>query len=130
MKYEIQRGGWCSEEARGPYGMSLWRNIRIFPTLFPIGLGTAPTFASGIQGALKFLFLEFYSIARNKEALVSDYLDLSNSLIHWNPSFVRVAHNWELESLDSFLNLLYSSNTHLREVDSMLWTPSCKDDLL
>jgi hypothetical protein len=28
MKYEIQRGGWCLEEARGPYRVSLWRNIR------------------------------------------------------------------------------------------------------
>jgi len=27
-KYALKRGGWCSEEARGPYRVSLWRNIR------------------------------------------------------------------------------------------------------
>jgi hypothetical protein len=27
-KYEIQRGGWCLEETRAPYGVGLWRNIR------------------------------------------------------------------------------------------------------
>jgi hypothetical protein len=48
---------------------------------------------------------------------VSDYLDLSSSPILWNPSFNRAAHDWE--SPNSFLNLLYSSNTHPGEVDSM-----------
>jgi hypothetical protein len=27
-KYGAQRGGCCSEEVRGPYGVCLWRNIR------------------------------------------------------------------------------------------------------
>jgi hypothetical protein len=55
---------------------------------------------------------------------VSDNLDVSSSPILWNPSFIWATHDQELESLDSFLNLLYSSNTHSGEVDSMLWTPS------
>jgi hypothetical protein len=70
--------------------------------------------------ALKYSFSKFYSIAHNEEALVLDNLDLFSSPIHWNPSFNRATHDWELESLDSFLNLLYSSNTHSREIDSML----------
>jgi hypothetical protein len=74
------------------------------------------------EGALKYSFLGFYSIVCNKEALVTCYLDFSSSLILWNPSFIRTAHDWELESLNSFLNLLYSSNTHLGEVNCMLWT--------
>jgi hypothetical protein len=57
---------------------------------------------------------------------VLDYLDLSNSSIHWNPSFIGTDHDWKLESLDSFLNLLYSSITHPGEVDSILWTPSSR----
>ena len=28
MKYRFQRGGWCLEEARDPYWVSLWTNIR------------------------------------------------------------------------------------------------------
>jgi hypothetical protein len=53
--------------------------------------------------ALKYSFSELYSIAFNKEAVVSNYLDPSNSSLHWNPSFIRAIQDWELESLDSFL---------------------------
>lgn len=59
--------------------------------------------------ALKYSFPKVYSIARNKETLVSNYLDSSDSCILWN-----------LRSLDSFLDLLYSLKTHLREVDRKL----------
>jgi hypothetical protein len=59
---------------------------------------------------------------------MSNYLDLSSFTSLWNPSFIRATHDWELESLDSFPNLLYSLNTHLGEVDSMLWTPSISHD--
>jgi hypothetical protein len=55
---------------------------------------------------------------------VADWLELSSSFIHWNPSFIRVAHDWELESFDSFFSLLYTLKTHSREVDNLLWTPS------
>jgi hypothetical protein len=55
---------------------------------------------------------------------VSDYMDLSSCHTLWNPSFIRATHDWEIESLDSFLTL-YSMNPHSREVDSMVWTPSC-----
>jgi hypothetical protein len=55
---------------------------------------------------------------------VSNYLDLSSSFIHWNPSFIRAAHDWELECFHSFFSLLYSSKTHPGEADNLLWTPS------
>jgi hypothetical protein len=32
------------------------------------------------------------------------------------------------ESLDSFLNLLYSLRTHLGEANRMLWTPASSHD--
>jgi hypothetical protein len=94
--------GWCLEEARGPYGKSLWRNIRN-------GRGALSNFVSYKVGdgslihvwhdvlcgeeALKYSFLEFYSIARKKKALVSNYLGFSSSLIHWNLSFIRVVQD-------------------------------------
>jgi hypothetical protein len=55
---------------------------------------------------------------------MSNYLDLSGSHNHWNPSFIRATHDWGLESFDSFFSLLYSSKMHSGEVDSMLWIPS------
>jgi hypothetical protein len=53
---------------------------------------------------------------------VADYLDSFESSSHWNSSSIRATQDCELESLDSFLNLLNSSKTHMDEVDSMLWT--------
>jgi hypothetical protein len=52
---------------------------------------------------------------------MSNYLDLSSSFIHWNPSFNRVARDWELESFDSFFSLLYSSKRRIRGK----WTTCC-----
>jgi len=112
---------------------SLWRNIRngwgSFSTFlsYKVGDGSHISFWHDIWCGIKLLkhsFTELYSIARNKEASVSNYLDLSSSFIHWNPSFIRVAHDWELESFDSFFSLLYSSKTHPGELDNLLWTPS------
>jgi hypothetical protein len=52
---------------------------------------------------------------------VSDYLDSFGTSILWKHSFTRAVLDWELESLDSFLNLLYSSEIHLGETNRMLW---------
>jgi hypothetical protein len=80
------------------------------PTLSSSRLETDPTFTFGIMcGAkvpMKYSFPKLYSIAHNKEALVSNYLVSSGSSIHLNPSFIRAVQDWELESPDSFLNLL------------------------
>jgi hypothetical protein len=27
VKYDIMRGGWCSKEVRGPYGVGVWKCI-------------------------------------------------------------------------------------------------------
>jgi hypothetical protein len=63
-------------------------------------------------------------VAWDKEALVSDYMDSSGSYVHCNPTFIRALQDWELESLVAFLNLLYTSKTHPREVDKTLWSPA------
>jgi hypothetical protein len=113
--------------------VSLWRNVRngwgSFSNFlsYKVGDGSHISFCHDIWCGiepLKHSFSDLYSIARNKEASVANYLDLSNSFIHWNPSFIRAAHDWELESFDSFFRLLYSSKTHPGEVDNLLWTPS------
>ncbi len=53
---------------------------------------------------------------------MSDYLDSSGSYAHWNPSFLRAVQDWELESLVTFLDLLYSSNAFPSETNKMLWS--------
>jgi len=36
---------------------------------------------------------------------VSNYINYSETITHWNPSFHRAVLDWELESLVAFLNL-------------------------
>jgi len=60
----------------------------------------------------------------NKEALVSEYMDRSSPQTLWNFNFMRDVHDWEIESLDSFLTLFYSMNPRSGATDSMVWTPS------
>ncbi len=94
--------GWCSEEARGSYGVSLWRYIRknwvaFFNYIsFKVGDGVHIRFwhdnwCGGI--ALKCSFPEFFALARNKEALVSEYMDRSSPHTLWNFNFMRDVHN-------------------------------------
>lgn len=78
-----------------------------------------------VKMTLKLSFPELYPIAYNKDALVSDYLGSSDNYIHWNWRFIKAVQDWEFESLHLFLNLLYSSKTHPRELDKILWTPTC-----
>jgi hypothetical protein len=134
-KYGIQRGGWCSEEARGSYGVSLWRYIRknwgafLNYISFKVGDGLRINFWHdnwGGDSALKCSFPEFFALARNKEALVSEYMDHSSPHTLWNFNFMQDVHDWEIESLDSFLTLLYSMNPRSRATDSMVWTPSSR----
>jgi hypothetical protein len=71
-KYGIKRGGWCSDEARGPYGMSLLRNIGngwgSFSNLlsYKVGNGSLISFWHdvwcGIE-PIKHSFPQLYSIA-------------------------------------------------------------------
>jgi hypothetical protein len=61
---------------------------------------------------LKYLFLKIYSIARDKEALVSDCMDSFGTYVHQNLSFFEAVQDWELKSFVAFLNILYSSKTH------------------
>jgi hypothetical protein len=56
--------------------------------------------------------------------LVSDYMDHSSPHTLWNFNFTRDVHDWKIESLDSFLTLLYSMNPCSGATDSIVWTPT------
>uniref|UniRef100_A0A7N2L7Z6 Uncharacterized protein n=1 Tax=Quercus lobata TaxID=97700 RepID=A0A7N2L7Z6_QUELO len=45
---------------------------------------------------------ELFRFARDKEALVSNYLDWVNGQVHWKPVFILEAQDWDLDSMAQF----------------------------
>jgi hypothetical protein len=59
---------------------------------------------------LKDTFPELYCIAQEKDAYVADHLQLRNGSINWELNFIPAVHDWDLESISTFFDLLYSAN--------------------
>ena len=60
--------------------------------------------------SLKDGYPELFHIARNKDALVVDHMHYQNGAVSWVLNFTQPAQDWELESISSFLDLLYSNS--------------------
>jgi hypothetical protein len=55
---------------------------------------------------LKEAFPMLFSIPCHKEGLVVDRVQFSNDLLQWNVSFIKLVHDWEVELVTLFFNLL------------------------
>jgi hypothetical protein len=49
-----------------------------------------------------------YGLSNNKDACVAAHMDFSSGSLQWDVSFLRAAHDWEVDVLVSFYTLLYS----------------------
>jgi hypothetical protein len=58
--------------------------------------------------SLKEAFPVLYGIARDKDALIAAHLISESGSFKWDVSFIRAAHDWEVDVLASFFTLLYS----------------------
>jgi hypothetical protein len=57
---------------------------------------------------LKVSFSELLTIACAKDAWVVDNMQLQNGNINWNIIFTRPVHDWEVEVVSGFFEMLYS----------------------
>jgi hypothetical protein len=101
-KYGSLRGGWCSLEPSGAFGVGVWKNIRkgwiSFSrfTRFVVGYGSKISFWHDLwcrDTTLKEAFPALFGIARLKDAVVADNLELLGDSLQWNVSFIREAHD-------------------------------------
>ena len=76
------------------------------------------------SGPLKEAFPELYNISRDKEAWVVDHLDYQNEVVTWSLNFIRPAHDWELEMISSFMDVLYHSSVKGWGPDKVWWQRS------
>ena len=58
--------------------------------------------------SLKGVFPELFVLSRDREASVDDIMSFPNGILHWDLRFSKNVHDWELESLSSFMELIYS----------------------
>jgi hypothetical protein len=96
---------------------------------FEVGDGTTIKFRTFLwcgTSTLKEAYLELFCIARNMDALVADHIQYRNDAVHWVLNMTRPAQDWELKSLSSFLDLLYSSPAKGHGMDRVCWQGSNK----
>ncbi len=132
-KYGSYQGGWTTRDTPGPYGVSVWKYIRKAwenfsrNLYFEVGDGTRIKFWLDIwcgHCRLRDIYLELFRIAENKEAFVGDHLRYRNEVVAWDLKFNRPVKDWELESVSSFLEMLYSSSVKGYGLDMICWRGS------
>uniref|UniRef100_A0A2N9FMZ6 Uncharacterized protein n=1 Tax=Fagus sylvatica TaxID=28930 RepID=A0A2N9FMZ6_FAGSY len=132
-KYGNSHGGWITREVSGPHGVSLWKTIRkewgsfVKYVNFEVGDGSKVKFWLDTwcgSSSLKEGYPDLFRIARDKEALVVDHMCFENGVVSWVLNFTRSAQDWELDSIASFLKLLYSSSAKGQGEDRLCWQGS------
>jgi len=80
----------------------------------------------GVDTTLKVAFPALFGIARLKDAVVADNLELLGESFQWNVSFNMEAHDWEVDVFVSFFQLFHSVKVNRDNEDSLWWVPSIK----
>jgi len=127
-KYGSLRGGWCSLEPTGAFGVGVWKNIRKGWDSFSrftrsvMGDGSKISFWHDLwcgDTALKVAFPSLFGIARLKDAIVANNLEQLGDSFQWNVIFIREAHDWEVDVFASFFQLLHSIKINRDNKDSL-----------
>ena len=68
-------------------------------------------------------YLELFRIFQDKETSVVELMKFTNVVLHWDVSFFRVANDWELEVVSSFMDTIYVFLVRGIGEDEMSWKP-------
>jgi hypothetical protein len=66
-------------------------------------------------------FPKLFCLARNRDATVVDLRSASNNTADWDINFTRLVHDYEVDFVTSFFNVLYSTRVGLEGDDSLCW---------
>jgi hypothetical protein len=134
-KYGGQGNFWVSNRVNTPHGVSLWRHIRTGWDVFSqhisytVGDGSRLRFWHDVWCGdlpLRSQFPSLFQLARAPEASVADLCHFQGTNCVWDIAFNRSVQDWEMEMIDSFMTLLYSSRIRQGVADSLCWTPSSR----
>lgn len=132
-KYGSEEGGWCTLEARGSYGVSLWKHISKGWIFFRenikllVGCGSKILFWHDHWCGERPLRLEFpllFSLAQCKDAWVANCVEGGSRVVFWNVHFERTVNDWEMDDCSVFYSLLYSKAWRRGRDDKLLWLSS------
>ena len=116
-----------------PYGVSLWRYIRIgwlnFSKLlvYDVGDGTIVKFWKHVwcgDCTLQEAFPKLYCLSRSNDSSVAEVMGWSARRFHWNVQFRRPPQDWEEEAFDWFMELVYSLSVRGFGPDNVCWKPA------
>ena len=95
--------------------------------LYDVGDGTRVKFWKHVwcgDRTLQEAFPELYCISRTKDSSVAEVMCWSGGRIHWDAKFRRPPQDWEQESFDLFMDLVYSSPVRGLGPDRVCWKPA------
>jgi hypothetical protein len=133
VKLESLKGGWCSKEVLGTFGVGVWKHIRRewdkFSNFvhFEVGDGSHVSFWHDWwcgEKSLKQCFPDLFSIVRNKDAMVAKNLVVQNGVIQWDVILTHSVQDLAMEMVLSFFARLYSNSVRHTEDDRLIWNLS------
>ena len=73
---------------------------------------------------LKDAFPYLYYLSRARDSSVAKVMCWFGGIIHWNFHFCRSPQDWEEESFDKFMDIVYSSKVRRVGPDKVCWKPA------
>ena len=129
VKYGQEGFGWRTNEARGAFGVGVWKEILKEANwcwdnmMFKVGKGTKVKFWTDHwcgNAALSRIFLQLFALAVHRNATVNEVWDSSLGQGGWNLRFARDSNDWELDLIEAMFNMLRDFKIS-QEEDSVLW---------